>query len=160
MAPKPTGKPGAGKKPSNQSKKGDAKDVGPKAGAPAGDGDAQFAPPKSKDEVMAQISFEGLPTCPTDQIVEQFSKKYVDICKIFAHYCKYGECKTMDAATRLRMAGFKQLIKDARMELKVYNMEQLARLFNLKGGAKGIGLEAAVVCGCRGRPAVVVCIDW
>ena len=104
MAPKPTGKPGAGKKPSNQpNKKGDAKDAGPKAGAPAGDNDAQFAPPKSKDEVMAQISFDGLPTCPTDQIVELFSKKYVDICKVFAHYCKYGECKTMDAATRLRM---------------------------------------------------------
>lgn len=35
-----------------------------------------------------------------------------------------------------RAAGFKQLIKDARLELKVYDITQMTRLFNLKGGAK------------------------
>ena len=33
-------------------------------------------------------------------------------------------------------AGFKQLVKDARLELKVYDIDQMCRLFNLKGGAK------------------------
>ena len=33
-------------------------------------------------------------------------------------------------------AGFKQLVKDARLELKVYDINQMSRLFNLKGGAK------------------------
>jgi glucan phosphorylase len=37
---------------------------------------------------------------------------------------------------------FKQLIKDARLELKVYDITQMTRLFNLKGGAKGIGLDS------------------
>ena len=41
-----------------------------------------------------------------------------------------------------RAAGFKQLIKDARLELKVYDITQMTRLFNLKGGAKGIGLDS------------------
>ena len=42
----------------------------------------------------------------------------------------------------LLAAGFKQLVKDARLELKVYDIDQMARLFNLKGGAKGLGLES------------------
>ena len=36
-------------------------------------------------------------------------------------------------------AGFKKLVKDANLELKVYDMEQMSRLFMQKGGAKGIG---------------------
>ena len=33
-------------------------------------------------------------------------------------------------------AGFKKLVKDANLELKVYDMEQMSRLFMVKGGAK------------------------
>ena len=33
-------------------------------------------------------------------------------------------------------AGFKKLVKDANLELKVYDMEQMSRLFMIKGGAK------------------------
>ena len=36
-------------------------------------------------------------------------------------------------------AGFKKLVKDANLELKVYDMEQMSKLFMQKGGAKGIG---------------------
>ena len=36
-------------------------------------------------------------------------------------------------------AGFKKLIKDANLELKVYDMDMMCRLFMQMGGAKGIG---------------------
>ena len=41
------------------------------------------------------------------------------------------------------VAGFKKLIKDANLELKVYDMDMMCRLFMQMGGAKGIGSTQA-----------------
>ena len=45
----------------------------------------------------------------------------------------------LDHVSVMAAVGFKKLIKDAALELKVYNIDQMARLFNLKGGAKVSG---------------------
>ena len=95
--------------------------------------------PQNKEEVLAQINLEGLPHCPTEQIIEIVKDKYEQLVAVFIHYCKQSECKTLEQATRLRLAGFKKLIKDANLELKVYDMEQMSRLFMTTGGAKGVG---------------------
>ena len=36
----------------------------------------------------------------------------------------------------MRAVGFKKLIKDAGLELKVFDLEQMSRLFAVKSGAK------------------------
>ena len=107
MAPKPASasKTPPGKKPTGAGsgkKQADSKMV-PSAGAPAGEDGVQFAPPKNKEEVLAQVSFEGLPPCPTEQIIELIDKNYTKLVKIFAHYCKFSECKTVEMATRCRL---------------------------------------------------------
>ena len=48
----------------------------------------------------------------------------------------------MEQATRLRLAGFKKLVKDANLELKVYDLDMMCRLFMQTGGAKGVGSSA------------------
>ena len=50
--------------------------------------------------------------------------------------CRHADPFPPRAAPLAFAAGFKQLIKDARLELKVYDINQMSRLFNLKGGAK------------------------
>ena len=99
-------------------------------------------PPKTKEEALAQISFEGLPSCATEEVVAVMRDKYDTIAKVFAHYCKFSECKTVEMATRMRLSGFKRLVKESGLEVKVYNIDQMSRLFNLKGGAKGAALDA------------------
>ena len=42
----------------------------------------------------------------------------------------------------MRAVGFKKLIKDAGLELKVFDLEQMSRLFAVKSGAKGNGALA------------------
>lgn len=49
------------------------------------------------------MSFDGLLTCPTEEIISILEGKYKTICKIFAHYCKYSECRTIEMATRIRL---------------------------------------------------------
>ena len=100
MAPKPVKKPTAvgGKKSS------DGKPVAtPIAGAPASDDGVALAPPKNKEEVLNQLSFDGLPNPPVDQIVDIVSKNYERLVKIFAHYCKFQDCKTIESATRCKL---------------------------------------------------------
>ena len=139
MAPKPA-KANSPKKPTG------ANTPKPGAAAAAKKDDYEAAPgdadavakeaPKNKEEALAQISFEGLPSCDPDAITAVLAKKYDELAKVFAHYCKFSECKTVEMATRLRLSGFKRLVKDAGLELKVYDIGQISRLFNLKGGAK------------------------
>ena len=100
------------------------------------------AAPTNKDEVLSQINLEGLPHCPNEQILELVKEKYENLSAVFIHYCKQSECKTMEQSTRLRLAGFKKLVKDANLELKVYDLDMMCRLFMQMGGAKGIGSSA------------------
>jgi hypothetical protein len=105
MAPKPTSaaKPtSAGKKTPGANKKAGTVDT-PKAGAPSADEGGALEPPKNKDEVLQRVSFEGLPNPPAEQIVEILSKEYTRLVKIFAHYCKFSECATVEMATRIRL---------------------------------------------------------
>ena len=96
--------PTPGKKPTSAGKSKDAKGAAEvKAGAPASDDGTQFAAPTSQAEALAQVSFDGLPTCPQEEIIAILESKYDTICKIFAHYCKYSECKTIEMATRIRL---------------------------------------------------------
>ena len=64
--------------------------------------EAKFAP-TTKEEALQQISFDGLPTCPTEQIIDIIKSKYEILVKVFAHYCKYSDCATVEKATRLRL---------------------------------------------------------
>ena len=153
MAPKPSGKTSP-KKPTpgaNTPKPGkDAAKSGKDESETVShdDGPATFEAPKSIDEALQQIDFEGLPTTDTEAVISLLRKKCDDIVKIFAHYSKvsewrtpsgvidYGVAKTVELACRMRLSGFKKLIKEAGLELKVYDIGQMSRLFNLKGGAK------------------------
>ena len=108
MAPKPASaaKPtSAGKKPTAAGKKSpDGKQTMVAAtGAPASEDGTTLAPPQSKEEVLAQVSFEGLPPAPQEQILDILGGKYDRLVKIFAHYCKFSECKTMEMATRCKL---------------------------------------------------------
>ena len=104
MAPKPAAKPTTpGKKPTGAGKKG-AGDAKPTGGDnPAMDEPMAMSAPKSKEEVLAQINLEGLPDCPTDQVVELLGGKYDPLVATFIHYCKHSDCKTMELSTRLRL---------------------------------------------------------
>lgn len=142
MAPKPnSSKVSSPKKPTGantpkvkdaaKSAKDTSADVDSSDGA-----EVMHAAPTNKEEALGQISFDGLPSCPSEDISTLVGKKYEELVKIFAHYCKASECKTVEMATRMRLVGFKKLIKDSGLELKVYDIGQMSRLFNLKGGAK------------------------
>ena len=107
MAPKPASatKPSPGKKPTAAGgKKPDGKQAAvAMTGAPAGEEGTAFAPPKNKEEVLAQVNFEGLPNVPAEQILEILGAKYDKLVKVFAHYCKFSECKTIEMATRCKL---------------------------------------------------------
>ena len=142
MAPKAGGKPTTpGKGAPAKGKKDDKKEEAADQPAPTVTATAAAAP-KNKEEVLAQVNLDGLPHCPNDQILELLREKYETLVAVFIHYCKQSECKTLEQATRLRLAGFKKLVKGANLELKVYDMEQMSRLFMVKGGAKGLGSSA------------------
>ena len=237
MAPKPASAK-APKKPTASAKS--AKDTSKAEPVEKSDENETKFAPTNKEEALAQISFDGLPNCPIEQITDMFKDKYEVLVKVFAHYCKFSDCVTVEKATRLRLgmpeqacaaarartcgcvrrgglcspayahrprglrprsgramrerrwlaggphlrlepmhtrtggvarrvwtsacvplhgarhrptpdalpreripsarasfaAGFKRLVKDAALELKVYDINQQSRLFNLKGGAK------------------------
>ena len=153
MAPKPSGKTSPKKPTPGASTPKPGKDAA-KSGKDESetvshdDGPATFEAPKNIDEALQQIDFEGLPTTDTEAVISILRKKCDDIVKIFAHYSKvsewrtpsgvidYGVAKTVELACRMRLSGFKKLIKEAGLELKVYDIGQMSRLFNLKGGAK------------------------
>ena len=79
------------------------KDAGPAEDAGAAKAASAASAPKNKDEVLAQINLDGLPHCPTDQIIELVRDKYDVLVAVFIHYCKQSECKTLEQATRLRL---------------------------------------------------------
>ena len=139
MAPKG----GAPKAAAKAAPKADKKDAGKGADAEssgdASGASANMAAPTNKDEVLTQVNLDGLPHCPNEQMMDLIKEHYESLVAVFVHYCKQSECKTLEQATRLRLAGFKKLIKDANLELKVYDMEQMSRLFMQVGGAKGVG---------------------
>ena len=114
MAPKPKGA-GGPKKPTGSGTPKNKKDKGGDdliASHGSDDLGASAEPPKNKEEALAQINFEGLPSCPTEDVINIMKDKYETIVKIFAYYCKYSECKTIEMATRMRLPGFKKLVKD------------------------------------------------
>ena len=90
---------------------------------------------------------EGLPHCPTEQIIDILKDKYDQLAAVFAQYCKQGsECTTIASSTRLKIAGFRKLVKDANLELKVFDFDAMARLFaqcSPKGGG-GVGGGKAI----------------
>ena len=105
MAPKPTAKPTTpGKKPTGAGSKKD-KDAKPTGSDMPVDDNASavMSAPKNKEEVLQQVNLEGLPNCPTEQIIELLRGKYDVLVKVFAHYCKFSECKTLEMCTRLRL---------------------------------------------------------
>lgn len=114
MAPKPPAKAPAtpGKKPAAAPAK--KPEAAPAKGGPAappasepatgGGGTATgVAPPKNKEEVLAQVNLDGLPHCPNEQIIEILKERYDNLVSVFIHYCKQSECKTIEQATRLRL---------------------------------------------------------
>ena len=105
MAPKPAAKPTTpGKKPTGAGKKG-AGDAKPTGGDNPSMDDQPMAmsAPKNKEEVLAQVSVDGLPDCDAEQIVEVLRGKYEPLVQTFIHYCKHSDCKTMELSTRLRL---------------------------------------------------------
>ena len=85
------------------------KDAGPAEDAGAAKAASAASAPKNKDEVLAQINLDGLPHCPTDQIIELVRDKYDVLVAVFIHYCKQSECKTLEMATRLRLGALPPL---------------------------------------------------
>lgn len=141
MAPKPAKSP---KKPTSAKtpKKSEASKKETGFENAAGESDIVVSPPTNKEEALAQMSFDGLPSCNAAEVRTMVGKKYGELVKIFAHYCKFSECTTVEMATRLSLNGFKRLVKDSGLEVKVYNLQQMSRLFNLRGGAK-VGAQHA-----------------
>ena len=101
MAPK-AGKPTTPGKGTPGKGKDKGKDV-PETSADTASPTTAAAAPKNKDEVLAQVSFDGLPHCPSDQILEILRDKYESLVAVFIHYCKQSECKTLEMSTRLRL---------------------------------------------------------
>ena len=102
MAPK--GAPPAAKAaapPAKDDKKG-GKEASAPPDAPAGKLHSAAAP-KNKEEVLAQVNLDGLPHCPNEQIIEIIKERYDTLVRVFIHYCKQSECKTLEQATRLRL---------------------------------------------------------
>lgn len=145
----PPGK--GGKTPSKaKSSKDLLADGGGEAAAADGGGESaanNLAAPQNKEEVLAQVNLEGLPHCPTEQIIDILKDKYDQLVAVFAQYCKQGsECTTIASSTRLKIAGFRKLVKDANLELKVFDFDAMARLFaqcSPKGGG-GVGGGKAI----------------
>ena len=81
--------------------KGDTGPTEPSATAPISAGGASL--PKNKEEVLAQVNLDGLPHCPTDQIIDILRERYEVLTSVFINYCKQSECKTFEMATRLRL---------------------------------------------------------
>ena len=117
MAPKapakPAAKAAAAKAPATPAKAAEPKkgsapaaaDPAPTSGGGGGGAGAGagVAPPKNKEEVLAQVNLDGLPHCPNEQIIEILKERYETLVSVFIHYCKQSECKTLEQATRLRL---------------------------------------------------------
>lgn len=95
----PAAKPAGGKGKDDKGK--DAAAVAPAGGG----GGGNVAPPKNKEEVLAQVNLDGLPHCPNEQIIEILKECYETLVSVFIHYSKQSECKTVEQATRLRLGG-------------------------------------------------------
>jgi len=93
----PAAKPAGGKGKDDKGK--DAAAVAPAGGG----GGGNVAPPKNKEEVLAQVNLDGLPHCPNEQIIEILKECYETLVSVFIHYSKQSECKTVEQATRLRL---------------------------------------------------------
>jgi hypothetical protein len=68
---------------------------------------------------------------------------------------RHTDLRAWDRAARAPPAGFKKLVKDANLELKVYDMEQMSRLFMVKGGAKVRVCHGTGACMRRASRALV-----
>ena len=165
----PAGPKGGAKPPMTKQKtKGDvAAEVEPSATDSAG---ASGSPaPTNTEEVLAAINLEGLPHCPTEQILDILKEKYSDLVAVFANYCKQGsECTTISSSTRLKVAGFRKLVKDANLELKVFDFDAMARLFAQcsnkggggPGGGKAIPNPETVDLGMENFLTLMVCLAF
>lgn len=102
--------------------------------------------PTNKDEVLALVNLDGLPHCPAEQVIDALKERYESLVAVFTQYCKMGsECTTILSATRLKLAGFRKLVKDANLELKVFDFDAMSRLFaqcSSKGGGGPSGGKA------------------
>jgi hypothetical protein len=59
------------------------------------------------EEVLKAVNLDGLPHCPTEEVMATLKDKYEQLVAVFVQYCKLGsECATITAATRLKLAGF------------------------------------------------------
>lgn len=107
MAPKAPAKAPAkpaAKAPATPAKDAKAEPAAPAAGGTTGGGAGTgSAPPKNKEEVLAQVNLDGLPHCPNEQIIEILKERYETLVSVFIHYSKQSECKTIEQATRLRL---------------------------------------------------------
>ena len=111
MAPKPASasKPSLGKK-LTSAKKGESGTTSIVAATTEPTDEVQtFAPAKTKEEVLQQVSFDGLPVADPAQIIEILSGKYKQLIEVFAHCCKFSDCKTMEMATRCRLGALSHL---------------------------------------------------
>ena len=111
MAPKPASAK-APKKPTASAKS--AKDTSKAEPVEKSDENETKFAPTNKEEALAQISFDGLPNCPIEQITDMFKDKYEVLVKVFAHYCKFSDCVTVEKATRLRLGMPEQACAAAR----------------------------------------------
>ena len=76
-----------------------------------------YIPPTNMEEVLKAVNLDGLPHCPTEEVMATLKDKYEQLVAVFVQYCKLGsECATITAATRLKLAGFRKLVKDANLE--------------------------------------------
>ena len=99
---KPSAKPTGGKGPKS-SKDADS----PNAKSMGDDVDDTLShPPKNKEQVLRRVNFSGLPTTSDvqDAVMQLLALKYEQLVKIFAHYCKMSDCKSVKIATTLTLS--------------------------------------------------------
>ena len=125
----------------------DGADEGPPQPEADSGSSSTYIPPTNMEEVLKAVNLDGLPHCPTDEVMATLKDKYEQLVAVFVQYCKLGsECATIAAATRLKLAGFRKLVKDANLELKVFDFDAMSRLFaqcSPKGGG-GVGGGKAI----------------
>ena len=66
-------------------------------------------PTSAKKGESGTVSFDGLPVADPAQIIEILSGKYKQLIEVFAHCCKFSDCKTMEMATRCRLGALSHL---------------------------------------------------
>jgi len=88
--------------------------------------------PTTREEVFAALNFEDLPNRSVweEVVLNMLRDKFQKLVLVFTHYCRQGsDCATIDTASKLKLGGFKKLVKDAGLEVRVFDFEGMSRLF-------------------------------